>query len=353
MASAIQLERPCKNVVSLAIPTPFPIGDVNVYLLEGDTLTLVDTGPNTDEAWETLVRGMQAAGYRLSDIQQIVLTHFHEDHTGLASQLKERTGATILAHPATAVWLREEAWFVEGRNRFFTDVYVRAGLDGKQIQRVIGLYEGLRHFGCTVEVDEWLQEGQSLPGHPEWKVIYTPGHSQTHLSLYRSDDASMILADHLIAHISANAFLEPTVRLEGERIKTLVQYRQELIKLKDVPFRVGLSGHGVPILDSVSLIDRRLQSMERRGETIFHFLTGEIQASQPQRMAGLQQSDSLTQTDPMQKTAVEIAFHLFPHHQDQLPLILSETIGHLDWLEVEGKVKRVTREGVDWYSMGD
>jgi hypothetical protein len=29
----------------LPLPTPFPVGPINVYLAEGDPLTLVDTGP--------------------------------------------------------------------------------------------------------------------------------------------------------------------------------------------------------------------------------------------------------------------------------------------------------------------
>lgn len=33
---------------TLSVPTPFPVGPVNVYLAEGDQLTLVDAGPRYD-----------------------------------------------------------------------------------------------------------------------------------------------------------------------------------------------------------------------------------------------------------------------------------------------------------------
>ena len=45
------------DVHRIAVPTPFQIGAVNVYLLEGDPLTLVDTGPNSGTAFVTLGLG--------------------------------------------------------------------------------------------------------------------------------------------------------------------------------------------------------------------------------------------------------------------------------------------------------
>src|SRR2546430_14201197 len=44
----------------LELPTPFPVGPVNAYLLRGDPLTLVDTGPKTVEAQTALERGVAA-----------------------------------------------------------------------------------------------------------------------------------------------------------------------------------------------------------------------------------------------------------------------------------------------------
>lgn len=42
------------GIAKLILPTPFPVGDVNVYVIKGDLLTLVDVGPKTDEAWQAL-----------------------------------------------------------------------------------------------------------------------------------------------------------------------------------------------------------------------------------------------------------------------------------------------------------
>lgn len=40
----------------LAIPTPFAVGRVNVYLIEDDPLTLVDAGPNSGTSFDELTR---------------------------------------------------------------------------------------------------------------------------------------------------------------------------------------------------------------------------------------------------------------------------------------------------------
>jgi glyoxylase-like metal-dependent hydrolase (beta-lactamase superfamily II) len=193
--------------------------------------------------------------------------------------------------------------------------------------RVMRTYEVLKKFGHPCEVDVTLAEGEKLESHPEWEVIYTPGHSQTQLSLYRAEDQTMLLADHLIAHISSNAFLEPTVRTEGDRIKPLIQYRNQLEKLRDIPIKTGLSGHGVPILDHVDLIGRRFESMERRADNIVKLLA------------------------EREMSVLELANKLFPKHNDQLPLILSETLGHLDWLEEEGRIRVERRDGIDRFSI--
>jgi len=65
------------QIVPIAIPTPFYVGDVNVYLIKQDPLTLIDVGPKTDDAYRALVQKLGQVGVKLSDIRRIVLTHAH------------------------------------------------------------------------------------------------------------------------------------------------------------------------------------------------------------------------------------------------------------------------------------
>ena len=52
----------------LRIPTPFQVGRVNTYLLEGEPLTLVDSGPNSGKALDELERQLESLGHRIEEI---------------------------------------------------------------------------------------------------------------------------------------------------------------------------------------------------------------------------------------------------------------------------------------------
>src|SRR5207244_1574040 len=81
----------------LAIPTPFAVGRVNVYLIEDDPLTLVDTGPNSGSSLDELERQIASHGHRIEDLGMILITHQHIDHIGLVSILAARSGAEVAA----------------------------------------------------------------------------------------------------------------------------------------------------------------------------------------------------------------------------------------------------------------
>ena len=74
----------------LAIPTPFAVGRVNVYLIEDEPLTLVDAGPNSGSSLDELERQVAAHGHRIDDIGLVVLTHQHIDHLGLVNIVASR-----------------------------------------------------------------------------------------------------------------------------------------------------------------------------------------------------------------------------------------------------------------------
>src|SRR5215212_9786988 len=87
------------RIVPISLPTPFYVGPVNVYLIQEEPLTLIDTGPKTKEAFEALREGLRRERVRVSDIKRIVLTHAHEDHCGLAKQLREEAkDAQVVVH---------------------------------------------------------------------------------------------------------------------------------------------------------------------------------------------------------------------------------------------------------------
>ena len=67
-----------RGVYHIEVPTPFAVGPVNVYLLAGEVLTLIDAGPLTNDAWQALSQGIEQIGYKLSDICAVHTGHFYK-----------------------------------------------------------------------------------------------------------------------------------------------------------------------------------------------------------------------------------------------------------------------------------
>src|SRR6187397_3125944 len=87
------------EIIPISIPTPFYVGDVNVYLIKKDPVTLIDVGPKTDAAAKALREKLMSHGVKFSDVRRIVLTHAHEDHCGLAKRVRdEAKDAEVLIH---------------------------------------------------------------------------------------------------------------------------------------------------------------------------------------------------------------------------------------------------------------
>ena len=85
-----------ERTVQIQAPLPH-IGSVNIWLLRGDPLTLIDTGPRSDEALAALEAGLRREGLRVENIELVIPTHHHLDHTGLLATIAARSGARVAA----------------------------------------------------------------------------------------------------------------------------------------------------------------------------------------------------------------------------------------------------------------
>src|SRR3954464_13160521 len=85
------------GIQMMRIPTPFQVGRVNTYLIEGDPLTLVDSGPNSGRALDELQQRLQECGHSIDDIELILVTHQHIDHTGLVDIVASHSKAEVAA----------------------------------------------------------------------------------------------------------------------------------------------------------------------------------------------------------------------------------------------------------------
>src|SRR5882724_4887879 len=94
------------------LPLPLrgsPLGHVNTYLVRTDDgYLLVDCGWDTADTLRALEGHLRALDIRLPDVRQLVITHIHPDHYGLAGRLREITSAELSFH-------RLERLYIESR----------------------------------------------------------------------------------------------------------------------------------------------------------------------------------------------------------------------------------------------
>ncbi|MCC6451605.1 MAG: MBL fold metallo-hydrolase, partial [Acidobacteria bacterium] len=125
------------RIIPISIPTPFYVGDVNVYLIREDPITLIDVGPKTAEAEKALSEGLGREGLSFKDIRRIVLTHSHEDHCGLAKKVRDQAlNAEIFVHE----W---ETGHLFGRlaQDEHRELLLRGGVPAAVFDKMQGLYE--------------------------------------------------------------------------------------------------------------------------------------------------------------------------------------------------------------------
>jgi glyoxylase-like metal-dependent hydrolase (beta-lactamase superfamily II) len=312
----------------LAIPTPFMVGRVNAYLIEDDPLTLVDSGPNSAKALDELEQALNERGHKVEDLELLVITHQHIDHFGLASILARRSGAEVAALDRVAPFLANFGRQTDMDDRFAERTMLRHGIPADIVTALRSVAASFRGWGSAVEVTRPLADGSDLVLRDRTlRVLHRPGHSPSDTVFHDESRKILLSADHLIAHISSNPLLARPLdageEYDGPRPQALVSYIASLRQTRELDLELVLPGHGQPITDHVSLIDKRLGMHERRAEKIY----------------------SLIAREP--RTSHEIAQELWGNVAvTQAYLTLSEVLGHVDLLLADGRVVEDEDEGV-------
>jgi len=311
MADIVQIELPLLH-----------LGGVNVWLVKGEPLTLVDSGPATDVALESLERGLADHGCAIERIERILITHHHLDHAGLAAEIKRRSGAEIAAHRATALWGSRLYERARAEQQFTLALMAAHGVPPGVIDDSHQFFAWIVSQSRPFETDRVLSEGDKLrAGARTLRTVFRPGHSTTDTLFVDETLDDAFVGDHLLANITSGVELMPTELPGDERPRGLLDYLGNLRKTQAMQLRTCFSGHGPTIEDHKRLIAERFAFHRQRASRI-----GELVG------AG-------------HRTAYEIARKLWSDDvaARQPVLVTWEVLGHLDVLVNRGAI----REDVD------
>ena len=145
---------------------------IAAFLIENaGELALVETGPFS--TFQTLKKGVEAAGYSIDKIKKVFLTHIHFDHAGAAWHFAQN-GATIYVHPRGLKHLAEPAKLYESAKLIYQDKMQELWGDMNAIEEKM-LYAP--------------QDGEKIKfGNTELVAHFTPGHAVHHIAWQFGDD---------------------------------------------------------------------------------------------------------------------------------------------------------------------
>lgn len=304
------------GVDHLELPTPFPVGPVNAYLLLGDPLTIVDPGMLWSDTIDRLTAALARHGRRIEDLAQVVVTHGHPDHYGAAGWLAARSDAVIITGRPEAPKL------LDGFRHSRLDVLAAPlGVPEHTCDSFGAFYDTVGRLTHPIDPSHLvlLDDGETFSaGGRTWQAHVTPGHAVGHLSCFDPAERTLLSGDHLLARITPNPVLEPDPNNPLRRRRSLVEYLDSLERFRLLDPIAVLPGHG-PRFSELTTLARAVRAHhDRRADDILRAV----------RTTG-------------QPTPFELVGEMFPDLNGfSILLGLSEIVGHLDLLEAAGVVLR-------------
>ncbi len=304
------------GITKVTIPLPFRLNHVNCFLAEGrDGWLVMDTALNrkeTREIWSEHLSDKQ--------VSEILVTHYHPDHSGYAGKLQQQTGAEVWM-TQVAEQTRMRNWtedYVDTVNAF----YLAAGIPKEVADGISQNTKESTHFVLpNPTVDRYLNEGDRLKiGNYEYEVIFTPGHSPGLITLYNREKNVLLSTDHILPKITPNI----SYWFMGDQ-NPLQTFMESLQKIKKLDVEYVIPSHGEPFYGA----NDRIEEIAKHHESRLNDILDQLKDG---------------------RTVYDVCRHLFGDRltTHEMRFAIGETLAHLEFLRKKGECQREVRRD-DWF----
>lgn len=275
-----------------------------MYVL-GDTL--IDTGPKTADALSMLHY------IDLKSIKNIVVTHGHIDHHGLAHYIKEMTNCGVFVHKNDLLSVSDYRNELERKSKEYRKFLKKSGISIEFILNFAKYYKAFEEYGENCEAEPLEDTFETEKG--VLQVIHTPGHTSGSCCFLLND--VLYSGDTLLPTISTN----PSIHSIFDEQCGLKPYEESLKEISQLELEKVLPGHGPIIVDHKKRIQEILHEHNQRKKKVMSSLS-----KNPQ-------------------TLVQVTKKVFGDVPlTEVILALAECYDHLKMLEKEGSVKVSEKE---------
>jgi glyoxylase-like metal-dependent hydrolase (beta-lactamase superfamily II) len=325
---------PYPGIFRLTCATPMMgLPHVHVYMAQGSEggLVVFDTAMPYDDSFDRILHGIDYLGRKPTDIERIYLTHAHPDHFGCAGMLQEASGAPVVCHPIAKRQFESmgdpdpERWAARF-NIFSEHGWTPADMPESRMMSSAFSAMGLPKEMITID------EGDTVTfADGEWDIYWTPGHEEGHVVFHRASDGVMIVGDTVLGKITPHIGWMPRgpgVSPDEGPPDPLAQFLDSLDKVAKLAPSLLLPGHGRPLDEGAE----RARS---------------IAAHHHQRLR--RAMEIVIRKGPL--NAIDIARQLFDRELMEFEerLALAETLSHVEYLRLRGRLHREMVDGVWLY----
>lgn len=323
------------NVVRrIEFPVDWPPGHVAAYLVEAEEPILIDAGRPGDAAAD-LRNGLAVHGYEISDIEHLVLTHAHPDHTGQAPVIYEEADPTVYAPDLVEDRLGRDLDDVEAAVRQNT---TEAGTAPENmdtaIEWALQSISFSRHLLPEEQVDVQVEAGNPFEvAGIEFDPIHTPGHNAEHHVYLADVDGERTAFSGDMAIQTFRPVLMHRGLDDGVR-DAIPAFETALSRLDERDVDRVYPGHGPIHAEFHEAVEQSRESLDRLLKTTHEFLKeGATSGGDPDTAVGIAR-DRMGEDDAR-----------------SLGYMLPETVGALAHLERTGQATSDLVEGVRRYEV--